>query len=78
MVTGEGMYCDCCGVCADRGCVKAADRKIRCKAIASDDKGLMKHHWVKGKISVVHQCYVNLLLSTVTWLGLQSDIAASN
>jgi diacylglycerol kinase (ATP) len=63
MVAGEGMYCDCCGVCADRGCVKAADRKISCKAITSNDKGPMKHHWVKGKISVFDKCYVNLLLA---------------
>jgi hypothetical protein len=49
MVTGEGAYCDCCGICADRGCIKAADRKFKCKVIASSDKGPMKHHWVKGK-----------------------------
>jgi len=49
MVTGEGAYCDCCGVCADRDCIKAADQKIKCKAITSSDKGPMKHHWVKGK-----------------------------
>lgn len=49
MVTGEGTYCDCCGICADRGCIKAADQKFKCKVIASSDKGPMKHHWVKGK-----------------------------
>jgi len=62
MVAGEGMYCDCCGVCTDRGCVKAADRKISCKAITSTDKGPMKHHWVKGKISLFDKFCVNLLL----------------
>ncbi|KAJ4444343.1 hypothetical protein ANN_06135, partial [Periplaneta americana] len=48
MVTGEGAYCDCCGVCADRGCIKTADRKIKCKAITSCEKGPARHHWVKG------------------------------
>lgn len=48
MVTGEGAYCDCCGVCADRGCIKPADQKIKCKVISSSDKDPMKHHWVKG------------------------------
>nr|CAD7195775.1 unnamed protein product [Timema douglasi] len=49
MMTGEGLYCDCCGVCADRGCIRAADRKFRCKVISCSDKGRWKHHWVKGK-----------------------------
>nr|CAD7426737.1 unnamed protein product [Timema monikensis] len=49
MTTGEGLYCDCCGVCADRGCIRAADRKFRCKVISCSDKGRWKHHWVKGK-----------------------------
>ncbi|XP_069685226.1 diacylglycerol kinase epsilon isoform X2 [Periplaneta americana] len=48
MVTGEGAYCDCCGVCADRGCIKTADRKIKCKAITSCEKGPARHHWVKA------------------------------
>jgi len=58
MVAGEGMYCDCCGVCAERGCVKAADRKISCKAITSNDKGPMKHHWVKGNLPLGACCNV--------------------
>ncbi|XP_069685225.1 diacylglycerol kinase epsilon isoform X1 [Periplaneta americana] len=58
MVTGEGAYCDCCGVCADRGCIKTADRKIKCKAITSCEKGPARHHWVKGNLPLGASCYV--------------------
>ncbi|KAJ9577627.1 hypothetical protein L9F63_005814, partial [Diploptera punctata] len=58
MVTGEGVYCDCCGVCSDTSCIKTADRKFKCKAITSNDKGPMKHHWVKGNLSLGSFCYV--------------------
>ena len=47
-MTGEGVYCDSCGVCSDTSCIKTADRKFKCKAITSTDKGPIKHHWVKG------------------------------
>ncbi|PSN39597.1 Diacylglycerol kinase epsilon [Blattella germanica] len=58
MVTGEGVYCDCCGVCSDRKCIKTADRKFNCKAITLNDKGPMKHHWVKGNLPIGSCCYV--------------------
>ncbi|XP_075231356.1 diacylglycerol kinase epsilon isoform X2 [Lycorma delicatula] len=55
----EGFYCDCCGVCVNTGCIKIADKIIRCKVLSlPDDKGPMKHHWVKGNISLGAVCDV--------------------
>lgn len=47
----DAFYCDSCGVCADLGCLKIADRTQKCKAIASNEKGPMKHHWIKGNVT---------------------------
>nr|CAD7588510.1 unnamed protein product [Timema genevievae] len=74
MMTGEGLYCDCCGVCADRGCIRAADRKFRCKVISCSDKGRWKHHWVKGKwITMSHYLfglYGYVLITLMCWGNL--------
>lgn len=46
----DGLFCDSCGVCADRNCIKIADKQLKCKAITvpfNNDQP-MKHHWVKG------------------------------
>ncbi|XP_063229561.1 diacylglycerol kinase epsilon [Bacillus rossius redtenbacheri] len=58
MMAGDGVFCDCCGVCADSGCIRTADRKLRCKMIAGVDKGRWKHHWVKGNLSLGAVCEV--------------------
>jgi len=47
----DGLFCDSCGVCADRGCIKLADRTLKCKAITLSSDQSMKHHWVKGVFS---------------------------
>lgn len=44
----DGLFCDSCGVCADRGCIKLADKQLKCKVITSNNDQPMKHHWVKG------------------------------
>ena len=44
----DGFYCDSCGVCADRSCVKKADKNLSCKALSIPGNTL-PHHWVKGK-----------------------------
>lgn len=44
----NGIYCDSCGVCADQGCVKLADKQLKCKAISLTNDQPMKHHWIKG------------------------------
>jgi len=48
----DGLFCDSCGVCADRGCVKLADKTLKCKAITLSSDQSMKHHWVKGAFSL--------------------------
>lgn len=47
LLNGFGLYCDCCGVCSDRDCVKIADKTLPCKTneVFSEN---MEHHWVKG------------------------------
>ncbi|XP_066588892.1 diacylglycerol kinase epsilon isoform X2 [Prorops nasuta] len=47
LLNGNGLLCDSCGVCADHGCVKVADKKLKCKVISYSGDQPMKHHWVK-------------------------------
>ncbi|RLU26489.1 hypothetical protein DMN91_000285 [Ooceraea biroi] len=54
----DGFFCDSCGVCADRGCIKLADKTLKCKAITLSSDQLMKHHWIKGNLPLVATCYV--------------------
>ncbi|XP_060521210.1 diacylglycerol kinase epsilon isoform X2 [Cylas formicarius] len=49
LIHGAGVYCDCCGVCADPQCVKRADQTLRCKVVASTCQ-VHLHHWVKGNL----------------------------
>lgn len=49
LLTSNGFYCDCCGVCADHECIKQADKKFKCKDISLMlNKEEMKHHWIRG------------------------------
>ncbi|KAK0170157.1 hypothetical protein PV328_010754 [Microctonus aethiopoides] len=56
----ESVICDCCGVCADSGCIKYADKQLACKAIALNNNNdePMKHHWIKGNLSPGALCYI--------------------
>ncbi|CAL1686703.1 unnamed protein product [Lasius platythorax] len=54
----DGLFCDSCGVCADRGCIKLADKQLKCKAITFNNDQPMKHHWVKGNLPLVAMCYI--------------------
>ncbi|XP_070156608.1 diacylglycerol kinase epsilon [Polyergus mexicanus] len=54
----DGLFCDSCGVCADRGCIKLADKQLKCKVITSNNDQPMKHHWVKGNLPLVAICYI--------------------
>ncbi|GLH12650.1 Diacylglycerol kinase eta [Gryllus bimaculatus] len=56
LLTGSGAACDCCGVHADPGCIRIADKKLKCKALTSNDRSPMKHHWVKGNLSYDALC----------------------
>ncbi|CAG9812465.1 unnamed protein product [Phaedon cochleariae] len=49
LMNGIGVYCDCCGVCADPECVKKANLKLKCKIITSSNEN-QQHHWVKGNL----------------------------
>ncbi|KAK9731434.1 Diacylglycerol kinase catalytic domain [Popillia japonica] len=35
LLNGIGVYCDCCGVCADTDCIKKANKRLQCKVITS-------------------------------------------
>ncbi|XP_011139591.1 diacylglycerol kinase epsilon [Harpegnathos saltator] len=54
----DGLYCDSCGVCADRNCIKLADKQLKCKVITLSNEQPMKHHWIKGNLPLVAICYV--------------------
>lgn len=60
MVNGIGVYCDCCGVCADPECVKKANLQLKCKLITSGTENQL-HHWVKGRIQYFLSHIVNTL-----------------
>lgn len=47
LINGIGVYCDCCGVCADPECIKKANATLQCKIVTSN-KEIQLHHWVKG------------------------------
>ena len=60
----DGMYCECCGTCADFGCHKTADQTFKCKtlSISKTDARLEKkessHLWIKGNLSTNSTCDV--------------------
>lgn len=58
MVSGDGMYCDCCGLCSNISCTSIADRTEPCKAITSKSNEPMKHHWIKGNLPSLSKCEV--------------------
>ncbi|XP_046406232.1 diacylglycerol kinase epsilon, partial [Ischnura elegans] len=58
ITTGEGAYCDCCGVYADTTCIKNANKLLKCKSVSCSDKTLMKHHWIKGNLPLASVCVV--------------------
>ncbi|XP_050512188.1 diacylglycerol kinase epsilon isoform X1 [Diabrotica virgifera virgifera] len=55
LLNGIGVYCDCCGVCADPDCVKKANFALKCKIITSNDQNQL-HHWVKGNLPFGANC----------------------
>ncbi|KAF7402446.1 hypothetical protein HZH66_004713 [Vespula vulgaris] len=54
----NGLLCDSCGVCADLGCIKAANKILRCKAITMDSNEQLLHHWIKGNLPVIAVCAI--------------------
>ena len=67
----QGGYCDTCGICADDGCEKIANKILRCKqleqditvktgggSLKEDGKLIFKHHWIRGNIPLCKLCNV--------------------
>ncbi|XP_024940826.1 diacylglycerol kinase epsilon isoform X2 [Cephus cinctus] len=54
----DGLKCDSCGVCADRDCVRIADKELKCKRITLPNDQPMKHHWVRGNLPIIAMCDV--------------------
>ncbi|XP_031352695.1 diacylglycerol kinase epsilon isoform X2 [Photinus pyralis] len=57
LLHGFGVYCDCCGVCADAECLKKANQTLLCKIMTSKTDSL-PHHWVKGNLPLGACCDV--------------------
>ncbi|XP_066560295.1 diacylglycerol kinase epsilon [Amia ocellicauda] len=56
----RGAFCECCGVCADEGCLPRADRSLSCKEIMSPAQadGSLAHRWVRGNVPLCSCCAV--------------------
>ncbi|XP_030064234.1 diacylglycerol kinase epsilon [Microcaecilia unicolor] len=59
----QGAYCDCCGVCADEGCLRRAERRFPCKEILLRSEraragAVMSHHWIRGNLPLCSYCAV--------------------
>lgn len=60
----DGMYCECCGTCADFGCHKTADKQLKCKPLSISrtdvrlDRRRSSHVWVHGNLSPHSSCDV--------------------
>ena len=52
-----GAFCDLCGICVEERHMKAADKQLRCKALA-DMSSLHRHHWVRGNLPLLSVCSV--------------------
>ena len=60
----DGMYCECCGTCADFGCHKTADKLFKCKTLSISrtdvrlERKQSSHLWIKGNLSTHSVCDV--------------------
>ncbi|KAJ8681555.1 hypothetical protein QAD02_017347 [Eretmocerus hayati] len=59
LMTTNGYFCDCCGICVDHECMKRADKNLKCKEITlSVGQKSIKHHWIRGNLPTVAMCDV--------------------
>ncbi|XP_011305118.1 diacylglycerol kinase epsilon isoform X1 [Fopius arisanus] len=58
LISMDGILCDSCGVCADQGCIKLADKRLKCKAITLSNDQPMLHHWIKGNLPALAICEI--------------------
>lgn len=54
----QGDSCDCCGLCADEGCLRKADKTFGCKEIMVKADGALTHHWIRGNVPLCSYCVV--------------------
>lgn len=66
------MRCDSCGVCADEGCMRKADKRLKCKQVSIDTIS-MKHQWVKGKETITLNI-IQLLIIQSVWNGFTGNL----
>ncbi|XP_053309944.1 diacylglycerol kinase epsilon [Spea bombifrons] len=53
----SGAYCRCCGLCADRACMRRAERRFPCKEVAvRADGAAWTHRWVRGNLPLCNRC----------------------
>lgn len=57
LLNGIGVYCDCCGVCADTECVSKANKTLKCKVMTSN-YDVQLHHWIKGNLPLGAICII--------------------
>lgn len=56
LMSSNGFYCECCGICADRACMKSANKTYKCKETRS--KEVLEHLWVRGNLPLACECYI--------------------
>ncbi|CAG2163150.1 unnamed protein product [Oppiella nova] len=60
----NGMFCECCGTCADFGCHKKADNQLVCKTLSISktesrlQKKQLSHLWIRGNLATHSVCDV--------------------
>jgi len=52
-----GAFCDLCGICVRNRHMKAADKRLKCKAL-SDLASIHCHQWVRGNLPLLSVCAV--------------------
>ncbi|XP_043946398.1 diacylglycerol kinase epsilon isoform X2 [Protopterus annectens] len=55
----QGAFCVSCGVCVDEGCIKKAEKRLKCKEITTlttQKKVQTLHQWVRGNVPLCSYC----------------------
>lgn len=54
----RGMFCDTCWVCVHDKCESDGNKKLACKVMSLSERTTMRHHWVKGNLSLCSLCTI--------------------
>ena len=58
-VVVRGVFCDTCWICVHDECEENGNKKLACKVMSlSTERTMMKHHWVKGNLTLCSSCIV--------------------